>query len=387
MSNIEKKIVVAAFDDKKGPVAIFSTLKNEALINKIAVKSIVSTLSARDTNSKEKMPPGEAIIPFPDEDLLGFIYYVSLDQKTETGDFRVLSLTFLTSTSGGTDLYSNAPILSLEAKEISDLINEKYVYGQMFSSELQNEVLTWGSRKSSESKEEIIISTPERKKFDLYDLYSFFSPKKSLDPIAYVLLAFFQNIPIILTGPDPQHIIDFANLFQNLFQLKELKIELNLPSTTKNEPSKISRSDIVLLTDSQYRKSFFSITPILVITMDQEIKTLNFNFENKDVIRISDWLKKSREQKHLVLALQLIKTDLESANNRIKQFLHLLSLDKPIKEIFNILATDKDDLEFLGRILLRSGKLKAEQLNKLFKTNTYVDYKDRKEESLGFINL
>ena len=142
MSTNQNLVVVAAFDEKRGPVPVFSTVA-DVIANKVAIKSIVSTLSAREDN-KAKIE-GEAIIPFPDEELIGFIYYVSLDQKTETGDYRVISLTYLAPTSTANNLYINAANLSNEARGIGQHINSKYIYGQPFSAELQSIVTKWGT--------------------------------------------------------------------------------------------------------------------------------------------------------------------------------------------------------------------------------------------------
>lgn len=390
MSTNQNLVVVAAFDDKRGPVPVFSTVA-DVIANKVAIKSIVSTLSAREDN-KAKIE-GEAIIPFPDEELLGFIYYVSLDQKTETGDYRVISLTYLAPTSTANNLYVNAANLSNEARGIGQQINSKYIYGQPFSAELQGIVRKWGTGEVQPSTAPAEPKPKEEKHLGLNDLYTFFPAKKNDDTLAYLILAFFQEIPVVLSGPDPQHIIDFANLFQELFHVKELRIELNLPGSQKysqHKISKILRADLVLLTESQFRKSFFSRDPIVIITMDQELKTPYHQFDEKDIRRISEWIKKSRDkaQKDLIMAQQVIRTELNQTNDRLKQLVYLATSNREsnIKEISGIMNSDKDEIEFLARISLRARKAKADQLNKLLKTD-FVDHKDKINESIGMINL
>ena len=391
MSNNQNLVVVAAFDDKRGPVPVFSTVA-DVVANKVAIKSIVSTLSAREDN-KEKIE-GEAIIPFPDEELIGFIYYVSLDQKTETGDFRVISLTYLAPTSTANDLYTNAANLSNEARVVGQEINSHYIYGQQFSVELQNLVKAWGSKTQIEIAPAEEVKVVEQKHLGLNDLYTFFPSKKNDDPVSYLILAFFQEIPVVLSGPDPQHIIDFANLLQDLFHVKELRIELNLPGSAKYSPHKISkilRADMVLLTETQFRKSFFSRVPIVIITMDQELKTPYHKFEDKDIRRISDWLKKSRDkaQKELNEAQQALRSELDQTNDKLKQLIYLANSNREsnMKEIGQIMNSDKDELEFLGRIAMRGRKLKAAQLNRLLKTDVFEDFGDKIKESIGMINL
>ena len=161
--------VFAAFDDRKGPVPVYSTLTDRDLASKIAVKSIVSTLSARQTNEKVE---GEAIIPFPDENLLAFIYYVSLDQKTETGDNRIISLTYLVATEESGSLYANAELLSKNAKNIGETINKHYVYGDPVSQYIQAKINHWDQ--SDKKKLEIIqpkqqLEGKHNRKVNLYD--------------------------------------------------------------------------------------------------------------------------------------------------------------------------------------------------------------------------
>jgi hypothetical protein len=104
-------VIFSAFDERAGPVAIFSTFKDPVLTKKIAVKSIVSTLTSVRSSASERLE-GEAIIPFPNENLIAFIFYTSLDQRTEGGEFRVISLSAVVSNERKTGLYANATVLS-----------------------------------------------------------------------------------------------------------------------------------------------------------------------------------------------------------------------------------------------------------------------------------
>ena len=389
MSNNQTLVVVAAFDDKRGPVPVFSTV-SDVIANKVAIKSIVSTLSAREDN-KEKIE-GEAIIPFPDEELIGFIYYTSLDQKTETGDFRVVSLTYLAPTSQANLLYSNAAELSTEARGLGQEMNTKFMYGQPFPTDLITLIMNWGTTQVA-VETPVPEQAPKEKHLSLNDLFTFFTAKKNADPLAFVFLAFLQSVPVVLSGPDPQHVIDFANLFHDLFHVKDLRIELNMLSSGKSDVarmSKIVRADIVLLTEAQFQKSFFTREPVVIITMDQELKTPYHNFEERDVKRLSEWLKKSRDRadSDLILAREIIRNELNQINDRLKQLIYLANSNREsnIKEISQIMNSDRDEIEFLCRIALRSRQTKANNLNRLLKT-FYQDESEKNPESIGMINL
>ena len=125
--------------------------------------------------------------------------------------------------------------------------------------------------------------------------------------------------------------------------------------------------------------------------MDQELKTPYHKFEDKDIRRISDWLKKSRDkaQKELNEAQQALRSELDQTNDKLKQLIYLANSNREsnMKEIGQIMNSDKDELEFLGRIAMRGRKLKAAQLNRLLKTDVFEDFGDKIKESIGMINL
>ena len=114
-------VVFSIFDERAGPTAVFSTISDSILTKKVAVKSIVSTLTSVRTSSSEKLE-GEAIIPFPDEKKIAFIFYASLNQKTEGGENRVITLCAVTSDEDKTTIYSNVTNLSQSAVEIKNLL-------------------------------------------------------------------------------------------------------------------------------------------------------------------------------------------------------------------------------------------------------------------------
>ena len=90
-----------------------------------------------------------------------------------------------------------------------------------------------------------------------------------------------------------------------------------------------------------------------------------------------------------MMASQVIRSELDQANDRLKQLIYLANSnrDSSMKEIASIMNSDKDEVEFLGRIALRSRKVNASQLNKLLKTDVFENYGDKINESIGMINL
>lgn len=391
-------VVFAAFDDRKGPIPIIFNCE-KSIANKVAIKSIVSTLSAREGQKKVE---GEAIIPFPDEGLLGFIYYVSLDQKIATGDFRVISVTYLAPSASANNLYTNAAHLSQEAREIGELLNQQYVYGEPLNSNLEQKILSWGFPEEVETETAEVVT--EEKPITLLDLYSFFPPitgfRKYEDPLAYAVLAFLMEIPIVLSGPDPKHLFDFANILQRIYQVRELRIELTIPVISKfaaQKIQKIPRADIVLLTDEQHKKSFFSRDPLVILTTYQEYKTPYHTFDEKHLKRVAEWLKKSREVTHdEELSLRTIKIEIDGIYDRLNQLTFLADGKRSMnpKETMDFinkstrLSIDKELLDFIIDISLTSHKIPASNLNSLLKpSKPYIDQEYRSKDTIGMVNV
>ncbi|MHA1982856.1 MAG: hypothetical protein ACW967_00790 [Candidatus Hodarchaeales archaeon] len=391
-------VVFAAFDDRKGPVPVVYNC-DKSIANKVAIKSIVSTLSAREGQKKVE---GEAIIPFPDEQLLGFIYYVSLDQQTSTGDFRVISLTFLAPSASANNLYTNASILSNEAREIGEMINNKFVYGEAVSPDLEQKILTWGT--SEEVETEIIETEVEDKPITLLDLYSFFPPvtgfRKYDDPLAYVLLALLMEIPVVISGPDPKYLFEFANMLQTIYHVKDLRKELTIPTASKfmeQKIQKIPRADIVLLTDEQHKKAFFSRDPLVILTTYREFKTPYHKFGEKYLKVVAEWLKKSRDITHdEELALRTIKLEIDGIHDRLNQLIFLADGKRSMntKDVLDFitkstrLPTDKETLDFVTDIALNAHKIPTNNLNLLINPpKPFEEVEFRSKETIGLVNI
>lgn len=389
----ENHIVFTAFDDRQGPVPVFTTLDNHELASKIAVKSIVSTLSARDDQQKIE---GEAIIPFPEENLLAFIYYVSLDQKTKTGDFRTISLSFLTTTENSNELYSNAADLSISAKEIGKAINEQFVFGETLPVLLQSKIRYWGQKDENPVD---LVSKKERTKADgrklsLYDLFNLFPPetgfRKYEDPLSSLILAFLYNIPVVLSGPDTRLLTDVTEILQQIYPIKKLsvinqdQIKDNLDINSTN-PQNIPKADIIVLTDDFYKKCFFSRDPIVILTVYQELLIPYHKFDEKDIKKITVWLKTCRDKTDI----SEIVIELKAIQDKLDQLLYLASSNREstMKEIMPLVDLEKTEVEFLSRILVNSQKATAAQLNKLLSVDHFKDIEILMRDSIGMITL
>ena len=189
-------VVFSAFDERAGPIAVFTTINDSIISKKIAVKSIVSTLTSIRSNTSENIE-GEAIIPFPDENLISFIYYTTLSQRTETGELRVVTLSAVVPKDKNSLLYSNAAFLSQSALRIKALLNDTYVFGKPLPKDLTTELKGWGKLKEAPTSDIIAERVIE---FSLSTLFNLFPAKKGRrsfsDPLLQLFFGIMAKIPV-----------------------------------------------------------------------------------------------------------------------------------------------------------------------------------------------
>lgn len=388
MSSLQ--VVFAAFDERRGPVPIYYN-STQDLATKVAVKSIVSTLSQITTDTAEKIE-GEAIIPFPDEKLVGFIYYTSLDEKIITGDRRVISLSCLAPSDKVNILYQNAPMLSGKAREIAVAINQKFKYGTSLEKEIEDDLASWGTIEAKEVVEEV------KEKIGLFDIFAFFQPQKEFrsgrrrtaDPIALFLLSFLYNAPVVLVGPDPRFLLDIAGIMDEVFEMKELRIQLTIPigDDATGWTHKIPRADIVALTSDQFKRSFFSKDPIMIITTDGELKTPNHNYDDNHINYVNEWLKKARDMKNPDFAMRTIQLEITNLTKKLEQLVQLAASNRQsdFKEVCKLLSSSQVEVEILVEVIKGFKYISMDKINKLLKPGTrYKDIWIQGPTTIGFI--
>jgi len=383
-------VCFAAFDDRKGPVPIFTTL-DSSLASKVAVKSIVSTLSAAQDSRKVE---GEAIIPFPDEKIVAFIYYTSLEQTTESGDYRVISLSFLTHADNVNLLYQTAPKLSSEARVIGQMINARYTYGTPLPNDIKEKLEGWG--KSEEfAALEAAAPAPVKKEVTVNDLFDFYPVVKSFraykDPLSYAILAFLLNMPLVLVGPDPKFLLEMSAVLDQIFNLKELRIELCIPTDPAEQKSwshEIPRSDVVCLANVEYKHSYFSKDPVVILTTDQETKTPNHMFEESHIKMVNKWIEKARSYEEPEFSKKTLQLEIGSLIDKLE---HLVSLAKSgssssMKELCSILKTNQDELNLIIEIIRNFEYLTVNEINKLVNPKKpYRPIRLQSKITIGFI--
>lgn len=291
-------VVFAAFDERAGPVAIFSSINDPVLTKKIAVKSIVSTLTSVTTSATERLE-GEAIIPFPDEKKIAFIFYSSLDQKTEGGENRVITLSAIVKTEEKSLLYSNATFLSQKAIQIKNSLNRSYKYGESISSELKTQLQNWG--KISETQEIEIIAEKEIS-FGLRGLFELFPSKRGLrssaDPLVPLFYGLFTKIPVVVVGQNVEFLLEIADLLRGYMPDEELDVRLTITLHSQSLAHTISygipRADLILLNEDQIKRATFYREPTIIVRIGRESRFDNYNPPAKAQSFVEGLIKKTR---------------------------------------------------------------------------------------------
>ncbi|NHJ02397.1 MAG: hypothetical protein EAX86_09705 [Candidatus Heimdallarchaeota archaeon] len=383
-------VIFSAFDERAGPVAIYSTINDPVLTKKIAVKSIVSTLTSVRTSSSERLE-GEAIIPFPNENRIAFIFYTSLDQKTEGGEYRVISLSAVVPNEKKTGLYSNATILSQNAVEIKDTLNASYTFGQPVSREIEAKLKAWGELTKTQ---EMAIIAEKEMKFGLRSLFEIFPPKKSIrsyeDPLVPVFLGAVLKIPVVLVGPNVEFLLEISDIIREFMPGQDLDVRLSIALDYKSQAvaMKIPRADIILLNEEQDKRKNFYRDPVILAGMGKSSRYINYSLDVKAEKVIESILKKARDFNDEMVANHYLEGEflsLFSKMTNLKDYCLTGRQGKP-KDVAKNFDVDEDYILLLAEALRTRKEASAQTINKMFQNETEFAKMDiRSPKNVGFI--
>ncbi|MBN1331017.1 MAG: hypothetical protein JXA54_16210 [Candidatus Heimdallarchaeota archaeon] len=126
-------VCLVRFDDKIGPNCLYQNGLDDLFVQKVCIKSQISTLSLSSSESlKEEYI--ESIIPFLDEGFIAYSNFFYIKDQTARGGKRPWGIVTLVDKSEQMALYKNMPEISAIVKKIaSELI--KYQYNDINLSE------------------------------------------------------------------------------------------------------------------------------------------------------------------------------------------------------------------------------------------------------------
>jgi hypothetical protein len=386
-------VVFAAFDERAGPVAIFSTINDPVLTKKIAVKSIVSTLTSVKSTSSERLE-GEAIIPFPDEKKLAFIFYSSLDQKTEGGENRVISISAIVENEQKSVLYTNATVLSQKAAQIKDSLNRNYLYGQSLSSDLTKQLQEWG--KISDTQEMEIIAEKEIV-FGVRGLFELFPAKRSLrsydDPLVPLFYGLFVKIPVILVGPNVEFLLEISDLLRGLMPDEELDVRLIITLHSETYHHSISygipRADLILLNEEQIKKATFYREPVIIVRIGRDSRYDNYQAPPKAVSAIEGLLKKTRKFGDETVGNLYLQGEILAFFTKLTTLRDLCVAEKRgrVKDIANKISVKENYVLALAEALRLRREVSASAINKMFENETFFRKMDTlSPQSVGIVH-
>ncbi len=369
-------VVFAAFDERSGPVAVFSSINDPVLTKKIAVKSIVSTLTSVTTSATERLE-GEAIIPFPDEKKLAFIFYSSLDQKTEGGENRVISLSAIVKTDEKSLLYSNATFLSQKAILIKNNLNKFYKYGESISNELKTQLQNWG--KISETQEIEIIAEKEIS-FGLRGLIELFPSKRSLrsyeDPLVPLFYGLFTKIPVVVVGSNVEFLLEIADLLRGYMPNEELDVRLTITLHSQSLSHSISygipRADLILLNEDQIKRATFYREPTIIVRIGRESRFDNYHPPSKVQSFVEGLIKKTRGFRDETVGNLYIQGEILAFFAKLSTLKDLCISETrgKVKEIGNKIGVKENHVLALAEALRIRREVSSSAINKMFQNET-----------------
>ncbi|MHA1206347.1 MAG: hypothetical protein ACTSSO_02125 [Candidatus Hodarchaeales archaeon] len=383
-------VVFSAFDERAGPVAIFSTIRDPILTKKIAGKSIVSTLTSVRSSASERLE-GEAIIPFPNENLIAFIFYTSLDQRTEGGEFRVISLSAIVENQKKTGLYANATVLSQAALEIKEMLNSEYTFGQPLPQSVAQKLERWG--KLTEKEEAAIIAEKEVK-FGIRSLFELFPVKKGLrkyvDPLEPLFFGVASKIPVVLIGPNIEFLLEVADLLREFMPEEELDVRLSISLEYKSQAvaSKIPRADIVLLDEKQDKRKNFYRDPVIIVGVGRESRYINYSPPEKVSKIFEGILKKARDIPDEMVANHYLEGEFLSFSTKLANLRDycLSGRQGKVKDVARSFNVTEEFLLALAEALRTRKDSTAKEINRMFHESTTFKRMDiRSPKNIGFI--
>lgn len=386
------RVVFSIFDERTGPKSVYSTIDDDILTKKIAVKSIVSTLTDVQGIQGDQVQ-GEAIIPFPTEGLIAFISYATLDQKTGGGENQVIALSTVTSDKDPSVLYKKATELSISARRVRAVLNQSFRIDQPINDDIKRLIREWGELTTEIPVTEPIVSevveVSTSRKFSQIGLAKLFPVKKSLlsalDPLAYAFFGLLTKTPLLLIGSNIEFLLEVAEVFQRAFTKDELSIRLSIafpPQMTSSlaghvqvGSSKIPRASIVVLNEEQYRKTFFYKDPLIVLNVNQDIETVNFEMEKTSIKTLSNMLKKLRNYDEESLAVNYLKEQILSFKYKMQTLQQFSDSGRKgrIKDVGKQLNIDPDTLFFIADLLRFLGLVNAEKINETLEGETQFE--------------
>ena len=357
-------------------MAIYSTIKDPVLTKKIAVKSIVSTLTSVQTSTSEKLE-GEAIIPFPDENKLAFIFYTSLDQKTEGGENRVVSLCAIVETEHKSLLYSNATSLSQEASKLKISLNKSYKYGQELPSDIISQLEAWGVETAVPEAE---VIAEKQIAFNIHSLFDLFPVKKSLrktdDPLVPLFLGIFLKVPVVLVGPNVEFLLEIADLLRGYLPNEELDVRLAISLHAESLHHAISygipRADLILLNEDQYRNALFYREPVVIVRIGRDPRYDNYRPPSKAIEFIEELMKKIRGFRDSTVCDLYLQGEFMAFLNKkniLKDFC-IAGKQDHLKEVSKKLGVKENYLFALTEALRFQREISHEAINRMFMNRT-----------------
>ncbi|MHA2294522.1 MAG: hypothetical protein ACXADA_00825 [Candidatus Hodarchaeales archaeon] len=272
--NLDNDVIFSVFDNREGPLILYSSLDSPEKAQKIAIRSFIA-IGAMEED--QDLRGKQAVVPLPSINKIAFYYMFRVTVKDPILDKKSCwaNLGFITDSSSSVNFFHTIPIIQKNIIPIIELIQENFTYkgrGTKLSgpiitsiSSLRTPVLVDNSEdvtSISLRDETLGIQSDEGfQKGDLEFLFGYF--KENLDKVIYSLML---EEPILIIG-------DIKEIVQKTVASLELLVPHRI-LVKKYLTSYLDPKDEILICSSHvnFLKKYKGITNVNVIDRKIESK-------------------------------------------------------------------------------------------------------------------
>ncbi|MFW9992749.1 MAG: hypothetical protein ACFFD4_11935 [Candidatus Odinarchaeota archaeon] len=305
-------VIFSVFDQRLGPIPVFSTRKDEEFILKIAFKSQL-TLSMLDS-ATQKIETAEAVLPFPDIGKIAYIFLFGVKSIEGTHTECVASLSYTEDITEQMNLYRKIPLLKKQAINISKVLALEYEYGgrgQKLSKKLEVLINSYGD--SLDDEMDHIETEYADKKIRIRDSkegsvdFLLKTVKKGLDGVIYSLVV---EKPIIVFG----HHAEVPLVVGSLELLVPFKILRKIDYTM----TYVDPRDADIIGMDERLVKYYSVKDNHITLINVKKGKAEGPFKSKYISNFIKELQKVDEQQARLLIEREISKALSSANKLIE---------------------------------------------------------------------
>ncbi|MHA2246721.1 MAG: hypothetical protein ACXADY_17390 [Candidatus Hodarchaeales archaeon] len=125
---MQNDVIFSVFDQKKGPVILYSSLEQLENAKKVAVRSFIAIGAMEE---KEDLSGKHAVVPIPTLNKIAFYYMFRVDKKDTSGNTSCwATIGYMNESTDSIDFYRTLPLIQENIQKIVVLIQKNFTYSE-----------------------------------------------------------------------------------------------------------------------------------------------------------------------------------------------------------------------------------------------------------------